>query len=61
MNKNFWNLAIGIIAIINIGYTFIKPTATERFFGIEVDIWIYRLIWLVVAFFSINQYLKLKK
>lgn len=61
MNKSILHLIIAIIAMVNIIYSFMKVSDTEHFFGIEINIWVYRLIWLGLGALSLLNYLKLKK
>ena len=57
MNKTV-SLIIGIYAISNIVYSFWNNSTTENMFGIEMNIWIYRLIWSVIATILLYGYYK---
>ncbi|SIQ02091.1 hypothetical protein [Maribacter ulvicola] len=50
-----------IIAFITIVSTFIKDNDTGSLFGFEMDIWMYRLIWLALFGVILNGYLKERK
>jgi len=50
-----------VIAIITIVSTFIKDNDTGSLFGFEMDIWMYRLIWLALFGVILNGYLKERK
>ncbi|WP_405400225.1 hypothetical protein [Maribacter sp. Asnod2-G09] len=50
-----------VIAIITIVSTFIKGNDTGSLFGFEMDIWMYRLVWLALFGVILNGYLKEKK
>ncbi len=50
-----------IIAIITIVSSFIKNQDTGHMFGFEMDIWVYRLIWLALFGIILNGYLKESK
>lgn len=58
--KNIWSIIIGILAIINIIYSFWNATTIESIFGIEMNIWVYRLIWSVITIASLYDYYKKK-
>ncbi|WP_343486199.1 hypothetical protein [Allomuricauda sp. d1] len=45
----YLNLVVGILALINVVYTFFSESETSTFFGMEISIWLYRLIWLILA------------
>lgn len=50
-----------VIAIITIVSTFIKDNDTGSLFSFEMDIWMYRLIWLALFGVILNGYLKERK
>ena len=53
---------IGIaIALITIIYSFFAMGDTGQFFGFEMSIWIYRLIWFALFGVILNGYLKESK
>ena len=49
-----------VIALMEIGYSFYTMDDTGRFFGIEFNIWVFRLIWLALFGLMLNNYLKLR-
>ena len=49
------------IAVVTIVSTFIKDNDTGTLFGFEMDIWIYRLVWLALFGVILNGYLKERK
>ncbi|HBK72351.1 MAG TPA: hypothetical protein DDZ39_11975 [Flavobacteriaceae bacterium] len=53
-------LIIGLIAIVNVLYSF-KGSGTQAIFGIEMNVWIYRLIWSVLAVLFLYDYYKKSK
>ena len=63
MNKTV-TLIIGILAVVNVIYSFFGNSDSEQIFGIEMNIWIYRLIWSVLAigvFYDYNKKIKSEK
>jgi len=60
MKKKNLNLILGILAtLLFIGY--LGESEPHSIFGLSINIWIVRIIWLVVAIVNISSYLKLKK
>ena len=57
MNKII-SLIIGIMAILNIIDSFWSNPSTETMFSIEMNIWIYRLIWSIIAIILLYDYYK---
>ena len=49
MNK-IASIIIGIIAIGNVIYSFWKYSDSIEFFGFEINVWIYRIFWSLIAF-----------
>ena len=49
-----------VIALMEIGYSFYTMDDTGRFFGFELNIWVFRLIWLALFGLMLNNYLKLR-
>ncbi|PIB39115.1 hypothetical protein [Maribacter sp. 4G9] len=53
-------LIIGMaIAVVTIVYSFFGMGDTGQFFGLEMNIWVYRLIWLVLFLLVLRDYLKM--
>ena len=44
------SIIIGIIAIGNVIYSFWKYSDSTEFFGFEINVWIYRILWSLIAF-----------
>ncbi|GGG58002.1 hypothetical protein GCM10010976_31050 [Bizionia arctica] len=55
------NLIIGILALGIVFYSFLGNSEYTSIFGFELNIWIYRLIWSVVAILIFYEYSKKKK
>ena len=60
MRKDFI-VFVWILAITLFIYSFIKNPASESIFGFEINIWIYRLFWGIVAAVSLFDYYKIKR
>ncbi len=56
----YLNLVFGFLALINVIYTFFSDAQTGRLFGMDINIWLYRLIWLALALAFFNSYRKRK-
>jgi len=50
-----------VIAIIEIAYSFVSNSKTGQFFGVDMNIWIFRLIWVALFGVVFNGYLKESK
>lgn len=50
-----------VIAIIEIAYSFIGTNDTGHFFGFEMNIWLFRLLWLGLFGIVFYGYLKESK
>ncbi len=48
-------------ALITVVYSFFAMGDTGSFFGFEINIWIYRFIWLALFGFILNGYIKESK
>mgnify|MGYP007105800272 CR=1 FL=1 len=55
------NVIIVIIAVANVVYSFWKYSDSISFFGFEVNIWVYRLFWSLIAIGIFYDYSKKKK
>ncbi len=60
MNKII-SLIIGIMATVNVIDSFWSDSTTETIFRIEMNIWIFRLIWSVIAIILFYDYYKKRK
>ena len=48
MNK-IASIIFGIIALGNVIYSFWKYSDSTEFFGFEINVWIYRVFWSLIA------------
>ena len=48
MNK-IASIILGIIALGNVIYSFWKYSDSTEFFGFEINVWIYRIFWTLIA------------
>lgn len=53
------NVFVWIFALTIIIYSFIQNPTTESILGFEVNIWIYRLVWGIIAALSILEQYKM--
>ncbi len=54
-------LVVGLVAATNVIESFIRNVETEHMFGIEMNIWIYRIIWSLIAIWIFYDYSKKKE
>lgn len=54
-------LIVVIIAVANVIYSFFGNSDTEQIFGFEMNIWIYRIIWIVIGIGVSYDYFKKNK
>lgn len=47
--RKYLNILFGVIATGIIIYTFVAQGARYDIFGIEMSVWIYRMIWVLIA------------
>lgn len=59
-NKN-WDLVIIIFAILTIGGSFVGNSETTDILGFEMNIWVYRAIWVFICTTSFFRYRKKRK
>ena len=59
MGKQF-TLIVGIISISQVIYSFFGDGSTD-FLGLEMNIWLYRLIWSTIAVGLFYEYFNKKK
>lgn len=53
---------IGMVtALIEIVYSFFTTSDTGEFFGFEMNIWFFRLLWVALFGIMLNGYLKEKR
>ncbi len=54
--KGKLSLIIGILAIANVVYSFFSNSNHSSIFGMELNIWVYRLIWSFLAVSILYKY-----
>ena len=54
-------LIIGILVVLNVLYSFWGSPNSEQIFGIEMNIWIYRSIWSLLAIGIFYDYFRKKR
>ena len=54
-------IIVGILAVSNVLYSFWGNQQSEQIFGLEMNIWVYRLIWTALAIGIFYDYFKKKK
>lgn len=60
MRKNLY-LILTILSAVNLVYTFFSDAANGDFFGFQVDIWTYRLVWVLFTALFFKTYFNLRK
>lgn len=56
--QKFFSIALIVIAVANVVYSFISPSENYNILTIEVDVWIYRFIWAFLGVFLTFGYIK---
>ncbi|MGB0891442.1 MAG: hypothetical protein ACPGUU_03755 [Flavobacteriaceae bacterium] len=54
--KKYWNLIFGILGIIIVTNTFLNELSVKRVFGFEINIWVYRVIWILITISSLYDF-----
>ena len=60
MRKNLY-LILTILSAVNLLYTFFSDATNGDFFGFQVDIWTYRLVWVLFTALFFKTYFNLRK
>jgi hypothetical protein len=60
MRKNLY-LILTILSAVNVVYTFFSDATNGDFFGFQVDIWTYRLVWVLFTALFFKTYFNLRK
>ena len=55
------SIIFGIIAVGNVIYSFWKYSGSTEFFGLEVNVWIYRIFWSLIAIYMFYDKFNKKK
>jgi len=55
------SIIFGIIAVGNVIYSFWKYSDSTEFFGLEVNVWIYRIFWSLIAIYMFYDKFNKKK
>ncbi|MBD0777983.1 hypothetical protein HPE56_09270 [Maribacter sp. ANRC-HE7] len=58
--KKYLSLIMGILALGAVIYSFIGNAPTSKIIGMEVNIWVYRLFWCILAIGLLSGYWKMK-
>ena len=61
MKNNFWNLLWVLVGIVIIVSTFLNGDKTKTLFHVEINIWIYRGVWLLISIGSLITFFKRSK
>ena len=61
MKNNFLNLVWSVIGMIIIVYTFLNGQTTKTLFHVEINIWLYRVVWALISIGSLIVFLKRSK
>lgn len=54
--KKYWNLAFGVLGIIIVSNTFLKDLSVKEVFSFEINIWVYRAIWILIIISSLYDF-----
>ena len=56
MRNKKWDLIIGVLAVLILIGNFVEGNSTTHLFGFNINSWIYRGIWLLIAITNLSQY-----
>ena len=59
--RKYLYLILGIVSVLNVVYSFFSEATQGDFFGIEVNIWVYRLIWFLLIGYFFKTYMNLRE
>ena len=57
MNK-YVNLILSVIIIADVVMSFVNDKAVESVFGIEMNVWVYRFLWITLALLLAKSFIK---
>ena len=60
MRKNLY-LILAVLSTINLAYSFLGSNVKGDFFGYQVNIWVYRMVWVFLTFLFFRTYFILRK
>lgn len=47
--KKYLSLVLAIIIALDVWMSFVRNNAVENVFGIELNVWVYRVLWSLLA------------
>ncbi len=56
--KKYISLIIGVLAVINIVSGLINNQEVSSIFGMEMNIWMYRGVWILIAAISFTDFVR---
>jgi hypothetical protein len=59
--KKYISLIVAILAGVNLVYGFVNNQESASIFGIAMNIWVYRAVWVVIGITSFLDYYKAGK
>ena len=57
MNK-YVSLVLAVIITADVVMSFVNDKAVENVFGIEVNVWVYRILWSMLAFLLVKTFVQ---
>ena len=61
MKNKLFSLILGIIALIQVIYSFFNDATTDRILTFEINIWLYRFVWFLVTIGFFYDYYRSSK
>ncbi len=60
--KKYLSLVLAIIIALDVWMSFVRNNAVENVFGIELNVWVYRVLWSLLAILLFTNFIgELKK
>lgn len=56
--KKYVSLILALIISIDVFMSFVRDTEVENVFGIEVNVWVYRFLWSLLAFLLARSFVQ---
>lgn len=57
MKRNYWDLFWALVGVFIVTINLSMGKDTKNFFGIEMNAWIYRAIWIIFAIVNFRKFL----
>ena len=56
--SKYLSLMLAVIITLNVIYSFVVNAKTEAVFGFEINVWVYRIVWSILAILLYRLFFK---